>query len=187
MECMETGLRFCFLSHSQIHLAAHTLRNADGRAPRALFSFHPVEAKSLPTRLIPPPAFCSLKRKLKSALQSPARAMGMEKPSPAALAHTVLERPYPQGRGSCAGSALCCPAGVLIHSSEARGEEWLQPGSPEGLIHWHFSAREQCTLSILMGIATADPIQVHLGWADNGRSCCFLALCLNKPCESTLC
>lgn len=180
------GAPFCFLSHSEIHLAAHTLRNADGCAPQALFSFHPMEAKSLLTCLIPAPAFWSLKRKLKSALQSPVRAIGMGKPSQAALAHAALERPYHQGGESCVGSAPCCPAWVLIHSSGARGEEWLQTGIPEGLIHWHCSTQEQCTLSILMGIATADPIQVHLGWADNGEVAVFWH-CLSKPCESTLC
>lgn len=178
---MEMGLRFCFLSHSQIHLNAHTLRNADGHAPRALFSFHPMEAKSLPTCLIPPPALCFLRRKLRSALQSPIHAIGMEKPSQAALAHAGLERLYAQDGGSCAGSAPCCPFNsllwrILIHSSGARREEWLQTGIPEELIHWHCSVQEQCTLSILMGITTAGPIQVHLGWANNGRSCCFLAL-----------
>lgn len=132
-------------------------------APRARSSFHhahtrePALGETMPVsaHLIPPPlppAFCcSLKRTLKSALWSPARAMAIaslhlslkRKVLPNSPTQAVSSGLFPRLCGSGVGSGpqgrqeMC--AGSLprwcdfIHSSRAEGDERLQPGSSQGL------------------------------------------------------
>lgn len=218
---------FCFLPYSQIHFPVKTLRNFltndwASRAPsgsyrahtreRALGETMPVSAHLIPP---PPPAFCcSLKRKLKSALWSPARAMAIaslhlslkRKVLPNGPTQAVSSRPFPRLCGSGVGSGprgrweMC--AGSLPHGCDFYSLRQSRRGRTPaawkltGLVHLLSpaarccSAQERHTLCTLPGIPPLTSSAVHRGvrWglALEEVAIFWLLPCVNKPWKTTL-